>query len=148
MNKILTLTTTLAMLASVSTSFGFNSVSELNFNDQSSAMAEDVYRQQVEAAKHRGDITMAHALHNGSVLQVFTQKPSPDGLSQFFMYYDQPSPQMSHLVRPGTLLVDGTANLKDASIVGNARVFLSGCPWSFPYRVLGQFTERGTTLTS
>jgi hypothetical protein len=65
--------------------------------------------------KHRGDITMAHALHNGSVLQVWTQKPSPDGLSEFFMYYDKPSPQMMHLVRPGTLLVDGTANLTNAS---------------------------------
>src|SRR6516162_586736 len=115
MNKILTLAILASTMASASPSFGSTSVSEFNFNAQSSAMAEDVYRQQVEAAKHRGDITMAHALHNGSVLQVWTQKPSPDGLSQFFMYYDKPSPQMMHLVRPGTLLVDGTANLTNAS---------------------------------
>jgi hypothetical protein len=53
---------------------------------------------------------------------------------------------MAHLVAPRELLVDGVANLNDGSIVANARVFLSGCPMSFPYRVTGHLTENGMIL--
>jgi hypothetical protein len=93
-----------------------------------------------------GEAQQRPAFHNGSRMLVQTQPPSPNGLARFVILYDQPSPYMAPLVHPGELLVDGTANMNDASVIANARVFVAGCPQSFPYRVTGRFDEKGMYL--